>query len=319
MSGMLGGLRRSWYGFAHLRRGGPMSTSIRTIGIIGKYGAPALTATLGSLTEFLGQHNIRILLDAHSADGLHGNGTEITDRDALATQSDLVVVIGGDGTFLDAARSVGPSGTPLLGVNLGRLGFMTDVTRDDMLRTMGEVLEGRYHREQRFFIDGAVIRDGKRLELQHALNDVVITKRDVARMIEFDTFVDGHFVSNHRADGLVVATPTGSTAYALSGGGPVLKPTLEALALVPICPHTLSDRPIVVDASSEIEIRLSENNANPAQATWDGQFSIALENGDSIRIHRARKGLTLLHPQNYDYFAILRDKLHWGRDQAPGQ
>ncbi len=293
-----------------------MNNPPRTIGIIGKHDAPSLKNTLQTLTAFLQEAGLQVLLDERSTGHLDHNGSRCVDRETLGQESDLVVVLGGDGTFLDAARSIAPADTPLLGINLGRLGFMTDITRGNMLPTMEQILAGEHHVEKRLMLEGEVWRQGKCIDSRPALNDVVLTKRDVARMIEFETFAGEHFISNHRADGLVVATPTGSTAYALSGGGPVLNPALDALVLVPICPHMLSDRPLVVDAGSQIEILFTENNTNPAQTTWDGQFSVPLKNGDRVRIRRSQHPLTLVHPRDYNYYAILRDKLQWGRDQT---
>jgi NAD+ kinase len=226
----------------------------------------------------------------------------------------LIVVLGGDGTFLDAARSVAGFNVPLLGVNLGRLGFLADIPPERMLTSVDKILAGNYKLEERFLLDGSVIRDGEVIYRDFAFNDVVVTKRDVARMIEFATHINGSYVSNHRADGLIIATPTGSTAYALSGGGPVVHPALEALVISPICPHTLSDRPIVVDASSEIGVTLNPLNTNPVQVTWDGQNSLHLEIGDQVLIRRSEFNIKLIHPTDYDYFSILRDKLHWGGD-----
>ena len=296
-----------------------MNNPPRTIGIIGKYDAPSLKSTVESLTGFLREAGLQVLLDEKSTGHLDNQGERCANREVLGEKSDLVVVLGGDGSFLDAARTIAPTDTPLLGINLGRLGFMTDITRGNMLPTLEQILAGEYHEEKRLMLEGEVWRGEKCIDSRLALNDVVVTKRDVARMIEFDTFVGEHFISNHRADGLVVASPTGSTAYALSGGGPVLNPTLDAMVLVPICPHMLSDRPIVVDACSQIEVLLTHNNTNPAQATWDGQFSVALKNGDRVRIRRSSHQLTLVHPRDYNYFSILRDKLHWGREQTSGK
>ncbi len=292
-----------------------MIEPLQTVGIVGKFGSPNLTRTVTSLVDYLEGHGLHILLDEGSADSLQGERRRVVSREELGTACDLVVVVGGDGTFLDAARSLAASAAPLLGVNLGRLGFMVDVSPGDMIQVLNEVLSGHYQLDERFLLEAQVLRGDTVIQSGCALNDVVITKRDVARMIEFDTYIEGRFISNHRADGLIAATPTGSTAYALSAGGPVMHPYLDAIALVPICPHTLSDRPILVDSHSGVEIVLSERNNNPAQTTWDGQFSVGLENQDRIRIRRTDFRLKLVHPPDYDYFAILRSKLHWGRNR----
>ncbi|HYW91856.1 MAG TPA: NAD(+) kinase [Gammaproteobacteria bacterium] len=292
-----------------------MTQRLQTVGIVGKYGSPNLTRTVTSLVEYLEAGGLNILLDEGSASVLKGQRTRVVSREQLGQSCDLVVVVGGDGTFLDAARSLAASPVALLGVNLGRLGFMVDVSPESMAQVLDEVLSGNYQLDERFLLEAAVLRGEEPIQSGFALNDVVVTKRDVARMIDFDTHIDGRFISNHRADGLIVATPTGSTAYALSSGGPVMHPRLDAVALVPICPHTLSDRPIIVDSDSVVEVVLSPLNNNPAQATWDGQFSVALENGDRIRVQRTSFRLKLIHPPDYDYFTILRSKLHWGRNR----
>lgn len=192
---------------------------------------------------------------------------------------------------------------------------MVDVPPERMTAALDAVMAGEYQVDMRFLLEAEVVRGAHSVCHSTALNDVVITKRDVARMVEFDSFIDGRFVSTHRADGLVVATPTGSTAYALSGGGPILHPALDALTLVPICPHTLSDRPLVISAASSIDIVLSSQNTSPVQVTWDGQSSLELSYADRVHIRRSELTLRLLHPLDHDYFAILRNKLHWGSAQ----
>lgn len=288
-----------------------------TIGLIGNPANAQLAATLAPLVAYLLRRGCRILLDERCQTASPDPTLLLLARSDIARQVDLVIVIGGDGTFLDAARAVGPGQVPLVGINLGRLGFMVDIPPAQMELALDTILAGDYQTDQRFLLEGTALREDTVLHQHTALNDVVINKHHVARMIEFDTYIDGRYVNNHRADGLIVATPTGSTAYALSGGGPVMHPQLQAITLVPICPHALADRPLVVDAAVEIEIRIAARNTNPVQVTWDGQNSVELRNGDRVRIRRSDFALTLIHPSNHDYFRILRSKLRWGSQPIP--
>jgi NAD+ kinase len=237
-------------------------------------------------------------------------------REALARRADLAVVVGGDGTLLNAGRTLAPAGVPILGVNAGRLGFMVDVAPADVGSALDEVLKGRYVREPRLMLS-AVVRRGRRTRGPLlAINDVVMRNQAAVRMLEFETWRGDEFISLHRADGLIVATPTGSTAYALSGGGPVIHPGLEALAVVPICPHTLSDRPVVIGADHPVRVVLGGARGTRAMCTCDGQASVTVNVGDTVEITRSNHVLELIHPKNYKYFNILRNKLHWGRDRT---
>jgi len=227
---------------------------------------------------------------------------------------DLVIVVGGDGTLLKAARLLVDMDVRILGINLGRLGFLTDVSRHEMEARLDEIFAGRFQEESRFLLRAVVVRNGEETMHGDALNDVVLQKWNVARLIQFDTHIDGLFVTTQRADGLIVSTPTGSTAYALSGGGPILHPSLNAIALVPICPHTLSNRPIVVDAMSTVEIVVCDGQQTSAQLTFDGQTASALEPGDRVVIRRKDRPVRLIHPPDHDYFATLRTKLHWAKE-----
>ncbi len=235
-------------------------------------------------------------------------------RDELAKRSDLAVVVGGDGTLLNAGRTLAPASVPILGVNAGRLGFMVDVAPADARATLDDVLKGRYVRERRMMLTAVIRRGGKTRGPFPAINDVVIRNQAAVRMLEFETWLDDEFISLHRADGLIVATPTGSTAYALSGGGPVMHPGLEALTVVPICPHTLSDRPIVICADRAVRLVLSGARGTSAVCTCDGQNDETVSAGDAVEITRSGHVLELIHPKNYKYFNILRNKLHWGRE-----
>ncbi len=292
------------------------TTTFNTIGIIGKHGAPNTGGVLKELLVYLQQRQIRVLLDSLSlaADNQQENYQEdYVERAVLGESCDLIIVVGGDGTLLNAARSLVDYEVPLLGINLGRLGFLTDVAPSELQQTLDKILEGDYQEEPRSLLHARVIRDHQQIDESVALNDVVVHTCNVARMIEYETYINGQFINITRSDGLIVATPTGSTAYALSGGGPIVHPSLNALVLVPICPHTMSYRPIVVDADSRIEIVLSDSNQARAQCSCDGQIDLGLQNGDKVVIEKKEYSIRLVHPTDYNYYGILRAKLHWGK------
>jgi len=288
-----------------------MSSPFQTIGLIAKSGAPAVAHTLTKLISDLRQRELRVVLDESAAVYFERPEEAVLNRWELAKECDLAIVVGGDGTLLNAARSLAEADVAVLGVNLGRLGFLADVSPDEMHERLDEILAGQYEEEHRSLLHASVLRDGRTVSESDALNDVVIHKWDIARMIEVDTTIDGRFLNSLRADGLIVSTPTGSTAYALSGGGPILDPALQALVLVPICPHTLSNRPIVVSDQVEIEIVLHGENSTEAQITCDGQMNFELASGDQVRIKRKDYDLRLIHPRNHDHFDIMRKKLRW--------
>jgi NAD+ kinase len=287
-----------------------MTAQFTRVGLIGKASDHDVALTLQALADYLDRRQIEYLLDADTAALVSCPGHRVVERDALASQCDLAIVVGGDGTLLNAARSLAEPGVSVLGVNLGRLGFLVDVSPDEMTTQLDRILSGEYVREERTLLHASVSRGEEILGESTALNDVIVHKRDIARMIELDTWIDGHFLNTTRSDGLIVSTPTGSTAYALSGGGPVLRPKLNAIALVPICPHTLSNRPIVVDDDAVIEIVLHEGTLE-ATVSCDGQISQPLEAGDHVRVQKHTHTLRLLHPPGHDYFAVLRRKLRW--------
>lgn len=290
-----------------------MGSSFRHIGLIGKYGAAGVGGTLRRLVEHLRANGREIFLDGSAAEHLPDCGLPVLERADLAARCDLVMVVGGDGTILNAGRSLAGAGVPLLGVNLGRLGFLADVSPDPMTDQLDQILAGNYAQEERALLHAAVHRDDAVLDTSDALNDVVIHKWDIARMIELEVRIDGHLLNTQRSDGLIVSTPTGSTAYALSGGGPILHPTLDAIELVPICPHSLNNRPIVVNEASIVDVIVHDGNYTHAQVTCDGQVNFALLPGDRVRISRKPQKLKLIHPPGYDYFEILRSKFGWGK------
>ena len=283
-----------------------------TIGLIGKFGDPNVAETLDQIAAYLRQRQLRVLLDESSARLIPDNGLEVASRTAIGEQCDLAIIMGGDGTMLNAARSLVNYEVPILGVNLGRLGFLADVSPAEIPHSLDQVLAGQFREARRSLLHAQVIHGGHVASETDALNDVVIHKREVARMIEVDAFLDGRFLNAYRADGLIISTPTGSTAYALAGGGPIIHPGLEAVVLVPICPHTLTHRPIVVKADSVIEVVLNAANTTQTQITCDGQVSLAIEPGDRIVIRKKDRKVRLIHPISHDYFELLRAKLRWG-------
>ncbi len=286
-----------------------MDTAFRTIALIGKYKSPEIAESLMILADFLRSRGIGVLVEEGTAALVGENGYSVASYDAIGAQADLAVVLGGDGSMLTATRRLADADVPLVGVNQGRLGFMTDLARDSMLDVVADLLDGQYKSEQRYLLDAAVWREGAMVFQTRALNDVVVNKGDLGRMIEFAVSIDGEFIYNQRSDGLIVATPTGSTAYALSANGPILHPAVPGIALVPLCPHALSNRPITVSDASRIEIVL--HAPHRARVHADGQEKFDLDSGDRVSVARSSRFIRFLHPLGYSYFAMLREKLHW--------
>ena len=262
------------------------------------------------LMQWLATRNIRAFYDQETATSLKEAAGGKT-RAQLATESDLLLVLGGDGTLLSAAREAAPRGIPILPINLGSLGFLTSFTLQELYPVLEETLAGHLAASERVMLHAALIRDGKTLDDQLVLNEVVINKGALARMIEIKLTIDQDFVCRYRADGLIVATPTGSTAYSLSAGGPIVHPNVESIIVTPICPHTLSDRPLVVGDKCCVEMNL----VGPAESvylTLDGQKGVQMQSGDRVRIFRAEQRLKLIQPKRKSYYEILRNKLKWG-------
>lgn len=240
-------------------------------------------------------------------------GVDVGD-DTQVEGADLAIAIGGDGTMLYAGSRVREHDIPLLGINRGRLGFLADVTPDAMLASVDHVLEGQYFIEQRLLLEGRLERGSGEIISGIAFNDVVLQRWETGRMVDFETSVAGQFVNTHSGDGLIVASPTGSTAYALSCGGPIVEPQLDAMVLVPICPHTLTDRPLVIASNQEVTIRLLAREDTGAGVAVDGHSIGPIEPEDTLRITAAGQRVKLVHPPGYDFYGILRSKLLWGRD-----
>jgi NAD+ kinase len=287
-----------------------MNTTFRRIGIVGKYGSQDLGVPLEKLIAFLRSFGADVVLDNRTAAIFAETGVPSVKLKDISAHADLVVVLGGDGTMLSAARALACQNIPMIGINLGQLGFLTDIRTQSMEKLLGEVLNGEYHEETRTLLKTNIVRSGEILTRRVALNDVVLTKGARGSMIDLEVYVDGRFVYNLRADGLIVSTPTGSTAYALSSGGPILHPDLAAIALVPICPHTLSNRPIALSDHCTVEVLLQKGEG--AFANFDVQDHVELKAHDRLVITAAENGIRLLHPLEHSYFAMLREKLGWG-------
>ncbi len=284
-------------------------------GIFGKYKGIQCWDTIDKLVQHLQAKHKTIYLDSASCHDFPQEryGIEIVERSQMAKQIDVALVVGGDGTFLDVARSIVDQHIPIMGINLGRLGFLTDISPQDMLSSLDEIIEGIYESEERNLIRVTIYKDDEKLFDQLAFNDVVIHKTDSPRMIEFETFVDQRFLNSQRSDGMIISTPTGSTAYALSAGGPILDPSLDVLSLVSINPHTMSTRPYVVSGSSIIELRPHRDHCHgSANIICDGQISYTISAGYHTHVTRHKHFLKMLHPKGHDHFELLRAKLRWG-------
>ncbi|HJZ63018.1 MAG TPA: NAD(+)/NADH kinase [Candidatus Acidoferrum sp.] len=282
----------------------------KAIGVFSRPRRVDITGIVPPLLKWLSDRKITAFYDQETATSLHqGEGGKT--RAELAAQSDLLLVLGGDGTLLAAAREAAPRGIPILPINLGSLGFLTSFTLQELYPALEETLAGRLTASERVMLHAALIRDGKTIDDQRVLNEVVINKGALARMIEVRLTINTDFVCRYRADGLIVATPTGSTAYSLSAGGPIVHPNVESIVITPICPHTLSDRPIVVDDKCCVELNLT-GPAESVHLTLDGQKGVQMESGDKVRIFRAEERLKLIQPMRKSYYEILRSKLKWG-------
>jgi NAD+ kinase len=289
-----------------------MAFPVRTCALVGRFSDPRIAESVGTLLPHLQSRGVHVLVseDAELARG--APVTRVPER-TFGERADLVIAVGGDGTLLYAARLVARHNVPLVGVNRGRLGFLTDVMPQDMLQSVDAALAGKLEADERPLLTARLHRTRGEALQSFALNDVVMQKHDTGRTLDFETRIDGAYVNTHDGDGIIVASPTGSTAYALSCSGPIIEPHLPALVLVPICAHTLSDRPIVVAAHCVIEVRLLERADTQANVTCDGALLGKLTPADRLEVTTAAERVTLLHTPGHDYYRLLRSKLRWGR------
>lgn len=287
-------------------------SEFKRIGLVGRLGHEATVDSLKRLVALLQHRGRDIILDEKTASLLPESGLTVHSRERLSGECDLVVVVGGDGSMLNVAHIMASHHVPVLGVNRGRLGFLTDILPDELEERMDQVLSGRYSEDNRFLIEFEVRRGEQLLSGGCALNDVVLHPGTAAQMIEFELFIDEHFVNSQQSDGLIVATPTGSTAYSLSAGGPIMHPSLNALVLVPMYPHSLSSRPLVIDADHSIRVRVVQQRDIVPLVSCDGAVQFHTEPGDEIIIHRKPGPLRLIHPPDHNYYQTCRSKLGWG-------
>ncbi len=288
----------------------PMERPFKHVGLVARHSKPAIVASLRLLADHLAEQGICVLIDKESATPAEAGPHPLVERQDIGKQADLAIVLGGDGTLLSLARLLAPYRVPLVGINQGRLGFMTDIPLHEMLDSVDAILAGEFVPEDRILLQATVLREDAEVANALAFNDVVFSRGSVGSMIEFEVFIDNQFVYSQRSDGLIVTTPTGSTAYSLASGGPILHPTLQAIGLVPICPQSMSNRPIAVNDSCEVEFMLTRGL--DARVHFDGQSHCDLMEMDRVHIRRYRNPLRILHPVGYNYYDMLRHKLHWG-------
>jgi NAD+ kinase len=289
-----------------------MKARFQTCALIGHFAEARIAESAAAALAALARRAVAVLVPADEA-GSFGDAVRVVPRAELAARADFMIAVGGDGTLLEAARLVAGREVPLLGINRGRLGFLTDVLPQDVAAGIDAVLDGHCAADARRLLEARLHRGERDVARLLAMNDVVLLRRETGRMLDFQTRVDGRYLNSHRGDGIVIATATGSTAYALSCGGPIVDPRLDVLVMAPICPHTLSDRPIVVPGDAGIEVRSLDRGSGLAEVTCDGARLGDLQPGDRLEVSAAGGSITLLHPPGYDYFRLLRSKLRWGR------
>lgn len=289
-----------------------MNSQFKVIGIMGKVRNKGVEETLKAIIQFLKDLKQDFFVDDETASFLHDDSIPCADKDKLSQQCDLLIVVGGDGSLLRAAHTAVNDQVPVLGVNRGRLGFLTDIN-PNQLEKIKNILAGEYTLEKRFLLSANVFLDGQLLGTSDALNEAAIIPDLVPHMNTFEIYINDEFVLSQDSDGVIIASPTGSTAYALSGGGPILHPDLNAVVIVPMFPHTLSIRPIVIDGNQQIKIIISRKNSATPRLTCDGQAIINTPPGSEIIIQKKSLPLQLIHPLDYNYYETLRSKLHWGK------
>jgi NAD+ kinase len=296
------------YGF----KGCTMANKFSRIGLFAKSDNIEINETLAQVIKFLISKKVQIFIENNAATLLQNtNQLDIKPANKIGKHCDLIIVIGGDGSLLKAGRHIIDSGIPIVGINRGRVGFLADIPPNKLEKHLEEILAGEYQEDDRCVLKTEIIHHEEKISTHYSINDIVLYNGDIARMIEFEVLIDGQFVVNQRSDGIIIATPTGSTAYSLSGGGPILYPTLQAITLVPMFPHTLSSRPIVISDSSRIKLVVPDKKTTIPKISFDGQTHLDLAATDQINISKHTKQLRLLHPKAYNYFAMLREKMGW--------
>ncbi len=288
-----------------------MNLSFKTVALIGKYKTPAIAEPLLRLAAFLAEKGVAVVVDSLTAEHLGQHPYRVLSLEQMQGEVDLAVVMGGDGTMLNIARTLAPFGIPLVGVNQGRLGFLTDLSLESMKRSLTDMLRGEFVTEQRMLLSVHVVRNGTEVCRALAFNEMVVHRSNIDSMIECEVRIDGDYLYTQRADGLIVSTPTGSTAYALSAGGPIIHPALDVIALVPVCPHTLSNRPIVVSGGSRIEILM--HRTGEVHVRFDSHSHFDLQLNDRLVVARHADMVQLLHPAGHSYYHTLREKLLWNK------
>jgi NAD+ kinase len=288
-----------------------MSKAFSTIGLICRHNSPELLDSVVAVRDFLRCRGIGVRLEDATARMLDGVGADGSTRDELGKTCNLVVVVGGDGSLLGVGRDMAHWGTPVVGVNRGGLGFLADIAPDQLEAKLGAVLDGHYSIEDHFLLDARIVRAGVTVEQSTALNDVVVHLGGLSRMMEFSLWVDGEFVYDQRSDGLIIASPTGSTAYSLSAGGPIMHPQLDAIVIVPMFPHTLTSRPLVVPGASEIVVVIGEAGPAEAMVSCDSQVDFRLRRGDEVRVAKYGKPLRLVYSRGHSFYESCRSKLDW--------
>jgi len=289
-----------------------MTQHYKTIGLIGKPNHQGASATITTLHNYLLNNSYQVLVESSVANSIAIENMKVCSLTDIGEQADLAIVVGGDGYMLGAARVLACFDIGVIGVNRGNLGFLTDLSPTEVIDPLTKILAGQSHSEQRFIIEAEVYRHGKLKSSNSAVNEAVLHAGKVASMIEFEVYIDNSFMFSQRSDGLIISTPTGSTAYSMSAGGPILTPNLNALSLVPMFPHTLTSRPIVVDGNSEIKLILANENQESLQVSCDGHVILAVMPGDEVIIKKSKYAIQLVHPLDHNYFNVLRGKLSWG-------
>ncbi len=289
-----------------------MKSAFRTVALIGKYKSPEVAAPLLKLARFLERRKVDVLMDRVAGSRAGRGRYPVLPLEELGRKADLAIIIGGDGTMLNIARTLAPHDVALVGVSQGRLGFLTDISVENMNGTIGAILDGKFVAEKRMLLEGLVRTRAQKATQALAFNDIVVSKGARANLIELEVRIDGEFMYNQRSDGLIVASPTGSTAYAMSAGGPIVHPALSVMALVPVSPHTLSNRPIVVSSDSVVDV-IVRHAADP-RVHFDSHTRYDLREGDRVTVRRYSHAIRLLHPAKHSYYTMLREKLNWYRE-----